>query len=276
MGGVQLTLTEASQRASGQKLKLTGALELFEQVYVPMRKLTELTQKEYRLDLNQLTRFLKTASIVYIQDVKQSDLQKYLDGVKQKGIGPAAQQRKTSSIKSLFGFLSSNDFIPDNPAARLLLPQVPRGKTYSLTSKEIAALKKAASGNIRDAAIIEILVQTGMRVSELLRVNVQDVVLPPSISEHNRGAVAIRRKGETVHIPIDQRAIRLLYLWLGVRPKTQYQKLFLSRHRLPLNPRTFQLAIKEYGKKAGIPDLSPRTLQSGYMLPTWHSEVPRL
>ena len=262
MGGVQLTLTEASQRASGQKLKLVAALELFEQVYVPMHKLTELTQKEYRLDLNQLMRFLKTVNIVYVQDVKQSDLQKYLDGVKEKGIGPAAQQRKTSSIKSLFGFLSSNNFIPDNPAARLLLPPVPRGKAHSLTLDQVAALKKAASKNIRDAVMIEILVQTGMRISELLRVNVQDVVLPLSISEHSRGAVAIRRKGEIVHIPIDQRAIRLLYLWLGIRPKTQYQKLFLSRHRSPLNPRTFQIALKKYGKKAGIANLSPRNLQS--------------
>ena len=262
MGGVQLTLTEASQRASGQKLKLEGGLELFEQVYVPMHKLTKLTQKEYRLDLNQLSRFLKTASIVYVQDVKQSDLQKYLDGVKQKGIGPAAQQRKTSSIKSLFGFLSSNKFILDNPAARLLLPRVPQTKAHSLSSDQIAALKKAASKNIRDAAIIEILIQTGMRISELLRVNVQDLVLPPSISEHSRGVVAIRRKGETVHIPIDQRATRLLYLWLGIRPKTQYQKLFLSRHRSPLNPRTFQMALKKYGKKAGIANLSPRSLQS--------------
>ena len=261
MGGVQLTLTEASQRASGEKLKLVAALELFEQVYVPMHKLTKLTQKEYRLDLNQLIRFLKTANIIYVQDVKQSDLQKYLDGVKQKGIGPAAQQRKTSSIKSLFGFLSSNKFILDNPAASLLLPQVPQTKVQPLTSDQIAALKKAASGNIRDAAIIEILVQTGMRISELLRVNVQDVVLPPSISEHSGGALNIRRKGETVHIPLDQRAIRLLYLWLGVRPKTQYQKLFLSRHRLPLNPRTFQMALKKHGEKAGIASLSPRNLQ---------------
>jgi integrase len=128
----------------------------------------------------------------------------------------------------------------------------------------VTALKKAASKNIRDATIIEILVQTGMRISELLRVNVQDVVLPPSVSNHSGGTLAIRRKGHIVHTPIDQRAIRLLYLWLGMRPKTQYQKLFISRRRSPLNPRTFQMALKKYGEKAGVPYLSPRILQTIY------------
>ncbi len=111
-----------------------------------------------------------------------ADLVAYLAHLDTRGLAGATRRRKTYAAKSLFGFLHRAGHIPHNPAQGMLPPRSEQTEPRVLSVAEYQALLRACSHHPRDAAITELFLQTGIRLSELTRLQVGDVQLPGRIT----------------------------------------------------------------------------------------------
>jgi site-specific recombinase XerD len=259
MGEEQLTIAELMESISADELTLKKSLELFERVYMPSRNLADLTRKEYRLDIRQLIGFVEKLKITKANDVKLAHLQAFLAELEDRGLDAATRRRKCSTTKVFFGFLKDSSFIPGNPAIRLIPPRRPHKPPRRLKPGEVQALVKASAGHPRDAAIIQLLVQTGIGLSEIVGLTVDDVIL----ATEGRGGITVNRKPKEEFLPIDDKASRALKTWLSIRPGVAAPALFVSRLQKPMKTRGFQRVVEKYTKVSGI-KASPRTLRQTF------------
>jgi len=122
----------------------------------------------------------------------------------------------------------------------------------------------AFSHNIPDASIIEVLLQTGMRLSELATLTVGDLELPARISRapDNTGSAPVRRKGGKLDtIPLNYKACQVLPAWLKARPKVPFDDVFVSRFRTPMTARAIQNTVAGYMREADIKGASVHNLR---------------
>lgn len=139
-------------------------------------------------------------------------------------------------------------------------------KTISLDEslKEYKRLQLAYSHETRDAAIIELLLQTGMRLSELVNLKVDDIELPRKITKDpfNVGSIHIIGKGGKERtITLNWKACKAIKAYLKVRPGVDYKELFITKFLKPIGPRGLQNIVKKYLDEANIKNASFHTLR---------------
>src|SRR3989304_9070977 len=128
----------------------------------------------YGKDIEQLKNFPHELKKNQVQEINTKDLQAFMAKLQKEGYTPKSISRKTNSTKTFFRFLKINDFIVDDPAALLEHPKFEMKPPRVLTEMEYRALRDAARGDIRVSAIIELLLQTGIRIGELAKVKIPD------------------------------------------------------------------------------------------------------
>lgn len=260
----QQLISETLRECGGEELTLAKALKLYETIYMSSRNFTPTTRKSYKRDLNQLVAFLEGNGQTLVSQVRKVDLRAFQAHLDRKGYAGTSRRRKTSAVRSLFRFLTSNDLIRVNPAVDLVPPQTEQKQPRVLTEKEYKALLRACSHETRDAAIIELLLQTGIRLSELARLTLDDVELPARISRDpaNTGALHVKGKGRKERtITLNYKACKALKAWLKIRPNIDSAALFVTKFREPMGPRAFQRVVKKYLRDAGIKGASCHTLR---------------
>jgi len=251
--------------ASGGELTVEQGVELFETIHMPARNLAERTRVEYRIDLQQLTVFLADHGITKLSHVGLKHLESFLASLDAKGLSGVTRHRKTAAIRALFHFLFTNHYVGTNPARELIPPEREYQEPRFLTTQEYEALRRVCQDNVRDAAIIELILQTGMCLSEVTRMSLEDVELPPHISpapEHT-GVARVRGKAKKKRrqIVLNYRACQALKSWLHVRPNIAERTVFVSRLRKPLGKRGVEKLVAKYMRAAGIADASVHTLR---------------
>ena len=133
-----------------------------------------------------------------------------------------------------------------------------------MTEEEYQRLLRACSHRARDAAMIELFLQTGMRLSELARLQLHDIYIPKRISpdpEHTGSARIKRKGGKTETIPLNHKACKALAAYLKVRIDAGYAALFLSQFKQPMSTRAIQQRVEKYLTEAGIAGASVHTLR---------------
>jgi site-specific recombinase XerD len=243
---------------------LVQGLTLFETVGMPARNFSARTRKEYTGDLEDLVTFLEEWGITKLSQVGLANLESYQAEMDRRGYKASTRRRKTYAIKSFFRFLHRQEVLRDNVADRLIPPRVVRQEPRFLSKDEYQRLLRACSHNVRDAAVIELLLQTGMRLAELAGLRRSDVELPDRITrdKDNVGMVRVVRKGgKEDTIPLNYKACRALKNWLQVRPEVEHDGLFVTKFKSPLGPRDIQRLVKKYMEEAGIADASVHTLR---------------
>jgi len=247
-----------------QPLTLTDAIHLFTTIAMPARNLAARTRTEYVADLQALAAHLSARGTTRLADVTLADLHAYQAEMERQGLGPASRRRKTYAVKTFFKFLHQHGATADDPAARLKPPRVPKREPRYLSEVEYQSLLRGCQHRPRDAAMIELFLQTGMRLSEVARLTVSSVELPPrpSPDPDNVGFAHVTRKGgRRDTIPLNYKACRALKTWLAVRPETEHDALFVSKFRTPMSKRAIQAAVATYLKGAGIDGASVHTLR---------------
>ncbi len=240
------------------------AVALFEIVGMPARNLAARTRGEYTNDLHDLVRFLDARAVRSVGEVTLPQLEAYLADLDRRGHKPSTRNRKTHTIKTFFSFLDRQGLLQGNPAARLIPPKAQKREPRFLSEDEYRRLLRVCSHNIRDAAIIEVLLQTGMRLSELAKLTVGDMELPSRITRDpdNTGSARVRRKGGTVDtIPLNYKACQVLASWLRARPKVPFDEVFVSKFKTPMTARAIQYIVAGYMKEAGIRGASVHTMR---------------
>src|SRR3990167_2407131 len=179
----------------------------------------------YGKDIEQLHNFLNELDKKHVHEIGSKDLQAFMAKLSKEGYTPKSISRKTNSTKTFFRFLKINDFITDDPAALLEHPKFEMKPPRILSKTEYRALRDAARSDVRMSAIIEILLQTGIRIGELARLEIADV----KFGNAKTGELHVPA-GESYPertVPLNKAAEISLKHYLEIRPKTKNETLFV-------------------------------------------------
>ena len=231
---------------------------------MPSRNFAPKTREDYLHDLTDLIHFLTANGRSRLVQVSTHDLEAYLAHLDRRGLAGSSRKRKTYSIKSLFSFLYRSGYTQSNLAEPLIPPRTEQKEPRFLNRREYQALLRACSHHPRDSAIIELFLQTGLRLAEVACLTLDDVDLPGRIG---RDADAVGRlhvfgKGRKDRwIPLNFKACRALKTWLQARSDFDIDALFVTKFGTAMQPRAIQHAVKKYLKEAGIRGASVHTLR---------------
>ena len=250
--------------------QLPAFLSYLEQEY----QYSENTVAAYRNDLHQFLEYLERpagASLSTWADVTVADIQTYLAHMKHKDQPYASSTiaRNVAAIKSVFNYLHAQAVISDNPTVEIESPKVKKRLPQTLTPSEVERLLEAPAGgetakNLRDVSLLNVLYETGMRVTEVVSLQLEDVDV-----EHATLS-SPTRQGEARAIPIAETTLTLLahYLTHG-RPQLAgdptERALFLNHRGEKLTRQGLWLIIKGYARQAGLnTDVTPHTLRHSF------------
>ncbi|MBK7782850.1 MAG: tyrosine-type recombinase/integrase [Ardenticatenia bacterium] len=241
------------------------AVALYETVGMPSRNLSARTRVEYSRDLADLAGFLESHGARLLASVSIVHLQGYQAWMDRSGLVTATRRRKTLTVKGCFRFLHGHGLIASPVAATLIPPRVPKREPRFLSESEYRALLDASSANPRDTALLQLFLQTGLCLSEVARLTIDDIELPDRITPNveDAGWVHVRRNGGGQdRVPLNYRACHALEVMLQARPASLgHRALFVSRLGGPLSKRRIQAAVAEHLLTAGIRDASVHTLR---------------
>jgi site-specific recombinase XerD len=250
------------------QLSLVAGLEQFATVYMPARNFSTRTRQEYQHDLEDLAAFLIGRQITSWGVLGLRDLQHFMAELDRKKLAPSSRNRKTYAIKTFFGFLHQSGYMRTNPAAELIPPAIPQKERRFLREEEYLALL-AQAHETRDRAILEVFLQTGLRLLELTQLSVSDLELPRRITKdpENVGFLKVRRKrGKEVLLPLNWKACEALSAWVAEREQwvgrdSTEQALFVSKFKKVMTPRAIRFLVEKYMDRAGIEGASVHTLR---------------
>jgi site-specific recombinase XerD len=244
---------------------LSDTLLLYETEYLAARNLAFRSRQEYLNDLKDLLSFLTGGQgITDPVKVTKQHLERYLAELDRRGFAGSTRRRKVASIRSFFSFLQDAGIIQLSPALKLIPPERERNEPRVLSEGEYKGLLEAVRGDIRDQAIIELILQTGLRLTEVARLHVNHVSLPSKISKEPGyvGSVTVLGKGRKQRsVTLNYKACRAIKNYLAVRPDVTDSHLFISKFRNGLSARAIEHRVTKHLKEAGIPNASVHTLR---------------
>ena len=148
-------------------LSIEEAIARYRDEHLTARNLAPLTRINYLSDLGQVHRYLtERLGLVYVDQVLPRHLDGFLVTLDQRGLRGSSRRRKVATIRSLFRFLVQQGILPTSPAEAILPPEREREERRVLSELEYKRLMAAVQHEVRDGAILELLLQTGIRQSE--------------------------------------------------------------------------------------------------------------
>ncbi len=230
------------------------------------RRLSKNTILSYKNDLEKYIAFLKKRKIGSITNITQKDILEYLEYLSQEGISTTSIARKLTTIKNFHSFLYQREFIEHDVASSIERPKLRKSLPKVLTVEEVDRLLDVPLNTIfdyRDKAMLELMYATGLRVSELLNLTLNDIDFESCI-------VRCMGKGKKERIiPIGEYVLDSMRQYLEKRPKLYLMKrdehLFLNNHGKGLSRSSFFKMIKRRLQSCNINiDISPHTLRHSF------------
>lgn len=225
------------------------------------------TSAAYRTDLRNFQRFLSQYQQTQLRQVGQLDIERYLLWRRQQGLSPRSTARALSALKKFYQHAVAERWCTHDPTAKLARPKQPQAIPYTLSEQEVEALlaipDSADPVQLRDKAMLEVLYATGLRVTELVQLQVDQV-------HWQQELVRVVGKGNKERlIPLGEEALEWLqqYLTLGRHQLCEQPGdwLFVTRRCGPLTRQAFWYRIRYYAQQAGIrSQLSPHTLRHAF------------
>lgn len=211
----------------------------------------------YGKDIQQLVEHLEALGRVNPDEVTTEDLKSFMEKLSKGSYTAKSISRKTNSTKTYFKFLRSSGYITEDPATNLEHPKFENKPPRILSKMEYRALRDAARADIRIYAIIELLLQTGIRIGELAQLRVEDI----SFEDPNSLHVPTFEGSNERMIPLNKPAADAVAKYLEVRPKTPSHALFVTKTGRPLLIRNIRTAIDRYFRIAGIKEAKVNDLR---------------
>lgn len=212
----------------------------------------------YGKDIQQLVEYLAKLGKENVSDATTADLNEFMAKLAKEGYTAKSISRKTNSTKTFFKFLKISNLLENDPATALEHPKFENKPPRILSQIEYRALRDAARGDLRIFAIIELLLQTGIRIGELAQLRLDDLDLDTDSPTLHVPAVegAVERT-----IPLNRPAVDAVKRYIEVRPKTPNKALFVTKTGRPLLVRNIRTAIDRYFKLSGIKDAKVNDLR---------------
>lgn len=232
-----------------------------------VKKMSNNTEMSYRRDLEKVRLFLEARGITDVRKASAKDLQEYISSLEGQHFAAATVSRNIASIKAFFHYLESEGILSEDISGVLKAPKIEKKIPEILSMEEVVRLLEQPSGNtpkeIRDKAMLELLYATGIRVSELISLQLADVNM-------RAGSIICRDRNKERIIPFGKAAKKALMKYLnGTREEMLENKkadaLFVNCSGQPMSRQGFWKLIKYYAKKADIKaDITPHTLRHSF------------
>jgi integrase/recombinase XerC len=223
------------------------------------------TTKNYGIDLREFTKFIAEKEL---KALTYLDIRSFLALLKTREYSKSSIARKLACLRSFFKYLVRENILTQNPAAGIATPKKEKRLPSFMNPDEITKLLEAPAKNCweekRDKAILEILYSSGLRVSELVGLNHDDL-------DFFGGLVRVRGKGKKERIvPVGQMALGGLRAYLDMKPPREApnaikKQLFISRIGSRLTDRSVRRMILKYVKRTGLgKEISPHTFRHSF------------
>lgn len=232
--------------------------------------LSQTTITNYLVDMRAFTRWYaeNNGGMFFPQSLNVSDIRDYrLYLQRVEGRAPSTINRRLQGIRRFCRFAIEAGLMRSNPAVEVDLlrgedPSPPR----ALDPAEIEGLMRVVNGGRpslvkRDRAIIQVLLQTGIKVGELVELRLSDIEI-----SGDGGILTVRGDGESREIPLNVVTCDALREYLFVRPRLPgIEHLFLSQEGRPISTRSVQRLVSTYAKAAGLEGVSAQALRRTYI-----------
>jgi site-specific recombinase XerD len=222
------------------------------------KKHSSATILAYGKDIDQLASFLEELEKQHIHEINKNDIQAFLGRLSEKGYTPKSLSRKLNSTRTFYRFLKMNEYVTDDPSLLVSHPHYELATPRILKPTEYRALRDAARNDARMYAIIELLLQTGIRIGELADIRISDV---------KNGNILIRshEKHPERLVPLNKSAKEALARYLDARPKVEDNHVFVTKSGKPFLVRNIRTAIERYFRIAGIENAKVNDLRHTFV-----------
>lgn len=232
------------------------------------RNLSSHTIRNYFSDLSQfyeyLTGVLKKDTLL-IEDLRNIDhiiLRAFLASLYEKGLSKSSVARKISTIRTFFNYMCREGNLVNNPGKMVSTPK--RGKTLPkfLSVDEADRLLGTPVGedrlSIRDRAILETFYSAGLRIGEIVAINLEDLNL-------SEGLIKVKGKGRKERIvPVGEKSVNVIKKYLATSQLTNTLPLFLNKYGKRITTRSVHRIVDKYKKLSGLWDITPHSLRHSF------------
>ena len=220
----------------------------------------------YGKDLDQLVEFLKELEKAHVAEISKDDIDAFMAKLLKKGYTPKSVSRKTNAVKTFFRFLKVSEYVTDDPALLVEHPKFETKPPRILSETEYRALRDAVRTDARTYAIVELLLQTGIRIGELSRLKTTDLRIGSGNKPGEVTVSTFNRHPERT-VPLNSRSQKALEAYLKKeRPSKAIAKnVFITRTGRPLLVRNIRATIKRYLDLAGIDDATVNDIRHTFI-----------
>ena len=240
------------------------------------KKMAANSLEAYGRDIRDFEQFIQSRGTGSVLDATSTDVVAYLNKLKAAGRSPSTVNRKLASVRSFYNYMQGENLISDNPARGIKTPRIEKKELEYLSIKEIDQLLDSPDDSLkgrRDRAILEVLYATGIKVSELIDANVEDV-------NFRMGFITCYgESSKTRIIPMGRPARAALEDYVYevrdqlLEDNKDEKALFVNYYGKRLTRQGLWKILREYGEKSGIKHkLTPNTLRNSFavhMLQNW-------
>lgn len=223
------------------------------------------TVNSYRRDLMRLQQYCTENGVPHWRQLQVGDIRQYMAARHKKdgGVGGKTIQRELAAIRSFYRYLLKKNLVEQNPAKTLRAPKASKKLPKTLDVDQVIGvleIKPDAVLEIRDLAMFELFYSSGLRLSELVMLDITDI----SFSD---GYVRVRfgKGGKERQVPAGSKAIAAMQEWLACRPEVASDALFISQRGARLMQRSVQARLERWCTKHQVPErIHPHMLRHSF------------
>lgn len=238
-------------------IKLREAHDEFKK-FLKEKSRSTATIVAYGKDIDQLISFLEAIKKEQVGEITKEDLEAFLAKMTKEGYTPKSISRKINSTRTFYRFLKVNEYVTDDPSLLIEHPEYQLGAPRILTPTEYRALRDAARKDPRMFAVIQILLQTGVRIGELAELRLSDVK-PEGLY------VRPFEKHEERIVPTNASVKDAIERYIKSRPQVKDDHLFVTKSGRPFLIRNIRTAIERYFRLAEIKNAKVNDLRHTFI-----------
>lgn len=212
----------------------------------------------YRKDIEQFFGFLTAKEINDIREVKKDHISEFINKLISENYTKKSASRKLNSIRTFFRFLKNEGLIEYNPSLDISHPKYNQSPPRIFTKMEYRALRDVAKDDPRTYALVEILLQTGIRIGELANLRIKDI---------GEKTIKIAKYGKNPEreVPLSKSTKKAIDDYLKVRPQSKEEKLFITKTGKPLLIRNIRQIISRCFREVGIENATVNDLRNTFI-----------
>lgn len=216
------------------------------------RRLSPHTVSAYRRDLERLLKFCREQDVASWSKLDEHHIRAWISAEHRRGLGGRSLQRALSALRALFRFLLEEGVVSAYPAGDVRAPKTPRKLPHTLdVDQAVRLVEVTGEGPLtaRDRAILELFYSSGLRLAELVSLDLGDLDLADAVVQ------VVGKGNKSRRVPVGRHAVEALQVWLQHRAtlaRPEQTALFVNRRGMRLSPRGVQDRLKHWARRQGI------------------------